>query len=293
MTTAPGGKILEVPEMPAHRPVVKALGAAIALGAALLLGAVPAGAATVTRVVSRAGTVQFVFRAAPGEINRLFATGQVSEESEFASFVFSGSPRPRPRGGCRAGPRPTAVTCQASGTQFGGFDGTRIFLGDRNDIATAAASQVFGQAGNDRLRARLSASADGGSGNDVLIGDSTDNALTGGLGNDHLDGGGGRDLALYAARRFSVHVDLRRPGPDGVRGERDFLFGIEDVRTGFGRDVVIGNAVPNTLITGPGNDTINVVHGGADTVLCGPGVDTVRADSSDRLVSCEHVIRIG
>lgn len=237
--------------------------------------------------------MQFVYRAGRGELNRLTVSGQVTQEPEFASFAFRGSPRPRPLGGCTRGPGPTTSTCQATGAQFGGFDGTRIFLGDRNDVATASQSQVFGEAGNDRLTARFGAPLDGGTGNDVLVGDGTDNTLTGGLGSDRLYGGAGRDVALYAARRAAIRVDLRRAGPDGARGERDFLFGVENVRTGRGPDFLVGNAVANTFTAGAGNDTANVVGGGPDIVFCGPGFDTVRADSTDTLVGCERVTRAG
>ena len=252
--------------------------------ASVLMLAGSAGAATLGVIgVGRYRENDVVlYRAGLHEVNRLTVSGYVDPDLYTpGTLFFRGSPRPRLLGrGCILGPGPARVRCPSS--RWPGryaLSNIAIDLGDRNDVA--------------RIHSADPVLLDGGSGNDVLTGGTGLTWFIGGLGNDRIVGHGPHDLVLYSGRRTSVHVDLRRPGPDGVRGERDFLYGIEDVQTGLGPDVVIGNAAPNTLTTGPGNDTINVVGGGNDTVFCGPGIDTVRADSSDTLVSCEHVTRIG
>jgi hypothetical protein len=57
---------------------------------------------------------------------------------------------------------------------------------------------------------------------------------------------------------------------------------------------VTGGPGKDTITTGDGNDTINLVDGaGGDTVTCGGGIDTVNADTGDTVASdCENVSRV-
>jgi hypothetical protein len=96
----------------------------------------------------------------------------------------------------------------------------------------------------------------GRAGNDALSGRGRADCLSGGKGKDRISGGAGKDKLSGGA------------GKDKITG-------------GKSKDVVSG---------GPGNDTINVADGKRDRVSCGKGTDSVRADPTDRLRGCEHVV---
>ncbi|MEO0820905.1 MAG: DUF4214 domain-containing protein [Pseudomonadota bacterium] len=72
---------------------------------------------------------------------------------------------------------------------------------------------------------------DGGSGTDRLLGGEGNDTLAGGLGDDRLEGGAGDDVAIYAALRAAVEIEvdgerITLRGPDGT----DELVGIETVQ---------------------------------------------------------------
>jgi hypothetical protein len=123
----------------------------------------------------------------------------------------------------------------------------------------------------------------GGSGDDVLTGNSEPNRLEGNWGTDRLDGGGGNDLldggdggdtgdvylddgdtliggngpldyALYDTRNTAVTVTLDGVANDGRYGEGDNVgVDVEGVVGGNGNDTLIGNGrVTNFLYGGPG-----------------------------------------
>ena len=95
----------------------------------------------------------------------------------------------------------------------------------------------------------------GGSGNDVILGNAAANSLNGGSGNDSLDGDSGNDTI--------------NGGSDD-----DAIFG------GDGNDVINGNEGSDTIIGDAGNDTI---HGdaGDDTVIGGLGADQLFGDADN------------
>jgi Ca2+-binding RTX toxin-like protein len=143
--------------------------------------------------------------------------------------------------------------------------------------------------------------AQGGSGDDILIGDDGANVLTGGPGNDILVGeagddilvggtdddiyiltpgstdtllelaGAGRDTRDYSAYPADcpVIVNLAAGTATGTTG----VAIIENVIGGWGDDILTGDGNANLLIGGPGND---ILAGGAgdDTLSGGPGDDT-------------------
>lgn len=132
----------------------------------------------------------------------------------------------------------------------------------------------------------------GGSGNDTLAGDGTDNVLTGNDGDDRLigrgghdtlDGGDGSDTADYSGASSSVTVNLvtQTASNDGD-GSADDLVSIENVIgssqsdniTGDGGDNVIdGNGGSDTIDGGGGNDRL--ISGGGDTTMHGGTGDDV------------------
>ena len=108
-------------------------------------------------------------------------------------------------------------------------------------------------AGNDTLvvdsNVTADIHADGGKGNDVMIGGSGDDTLKGGDGSDIIAGRGGND-----------HID-------GGRG-RDYLFG------GNGNDVIHGGKGNDYIDGGNGND-VEFGGKGNDVLSGGPGFDAL------------------
>ena len=148
------------------------------------------------------------------------------------------------------------------------------------------------------LRDRLDIEyAVGGSGNDLLLGNSLvnylmggdgDDTLDGGAGTDHYDGGAGNDVFIYydadyisggggtdlwdaSAKNTSVALYL------------DNLDDLENATGGSGDDLLSGNSLNNVLIGGAGNDTLWGAAGndslwgdaGNDTLDGGAGNDTL------------------
>ncbi len=100
--------------------------------------------------------------------------------------------------------------------------------------------------------ASLIENAIGGAGNDTLFGNSAANMLTGGRGNDVIDGRGGTDTAVYSGLRTNYSwvqngdgtwkvTDLRSGSPDGV----DTLKNIENLKFSDVTVALSGATVPN------------------------------------------------
>ena len=97
--------------------------------------------------------------------------------------------------------------------------------------------------------------------------------LLGGEGIDRLFGGDGNDTVLYDTDEDLV-IDLNSEwqlGNDGTAEGIDKLIDIENVTTGSGNDVLVGNDGDNVLIGGDGDDTLTG----------GDGADVFRFYSSE------------
>lgn len=162
-----------------------------------------------------------------------------------------------------------------------------IYTARRAPVAVdLRATSGAGEAGeNDRITGIEN--AQGGAGDDVLIGTDAPNNLEGGAGTDAVSGGRGNDF-LFGG------FDSAFPGGPG---ERDSLDG------GPGDDAIFGSPGPNLIQAGPGQDTVFGFGGSdsivsddasADNVACGASSDAVRADALDFAPrSCERVQRRG
>ncbi|MBL1242199.1 MAG: hypothetical protein COB13_010145, partial [OCS116 cluster bacterium] len=151
-----------------------------------------------------------------------------------------------------------------TGTRIYGYDGAD------NIIGGAGADYLNAGSGDDTISA--------GAGDDSLLGGGGDDMLQGGLGADSLAGNGGNDTVVYSADTVGVKVNLAaQTAADNVGGiseaNGDTLSSIENVTSGSGADVLIGNGVANVLIAGAGDDFITG-GGGADTINGGAGSDT-------------------
>ncbi|MTE01011.1 hypothetical protein GIY56_11965 [Paracoccus sp. YIM 132242] len=143
--------------------------------------------------------------------------------------------------------------------------------------------RLFGLGGNDRLRGGLGHDGvEGGAGNDTLAGDDGNDLLAGGAGHDLLQGGGGNDVlngslgvdtAVYAGS-VVVTVRLAMTAQQKTGHGLDRLVGIENVTSGSGRDVLVGNGLANSLAGGAGNDNLRGGDG-ADRITGGTGADTL------------------
>lgn len=126
----------------------------------------------------------------------------------------------------------------------------------KNNIGIAKAVKVGGQVIN------YIENAEGGSGNDRLVGNATDNRLGGNDGNDVLLGFGGADRLFGDAGRDWLFGGAGRDRAYGGKGH-DRLFGKD------GRDLLLGGLGKDKLFGGKGND---VLGGGAgNDVLAGSG----------------------
>ncbi|WP_027998190.1 beta strand repeat-containing protein [Sinorhizobium arboris] len=125
----------------------------------------------------------------------------------------------------------------------------------------------------------------GGSGDDVITGDTQNNLFRGGGGNDVLDGGDGNDTVDYTDKTASVVVTLAGSTPSTVFVNgvaEDTISNFENVYGGSGNDILTGDDRNNVLRGEAGNDILNggsgddALFGGAgnDTADGGDGVDT-------------------
>lgn len=152
------------------------------------------------------------------------------------------------------------------------FDGTAGVMIGRIDGSNGD-DTLLGGMGNETLRGGNDEdSLNGGGGNDTIQGDDFDSA------NDVFNGGDGIDTLDLDGDSGGVTVDLAAGIASGGSFGVDTLISIENVQTGFGNDLLIGNDEDNTLDGGFGNDTL--MGGlGADRLVGGEGIDT--ADYSD------------
>ena len=119
-----------------------------------------------------------------------------------------------------------------------------------------------------------------GAGNDWIYANGGDDVLIGGEGIDRLFGGDGNDTVLYETDDNLV-IDLNTEwqlGNGGTDQGIDKLIDIENVTTGSGADVLIGNDGANILTGGDGDDTLTGGDG-ADVFRFysseGPSTDTI------------------
>ena len=119
-----------------------------------------------------------------------------------------------------------------------------------------------------------------GAGNDWVHGNGGDDILLGGEGTDRLFGGDGNDTVLYQTDEDLV-IDLNSEwqlGNGDTSEGYDKLIDIENVTTGSGDDVLVGDGGDNILTGGDGDDTMTG-GGGADVFRFysseGPSTDVI------------------
>ena len=158
-------------------------------------------------------------------------------------------------------------------------------------IGSNGADNLTGGNGNDTI--------EGLGGADYMVGGPGDDILDpdGGSanpGSDYVDGGPGNDTVDYSDDQdggVSVDLSIAAFQPTGTSGS-DLFTGVENVMgTGFA-DTLRGDKGPNRFTAYSGADSIDVRDGGPDTVDCGEDADTVTTDlpGIDTLLGCETTL---
>jgi Ca2+-binding RTX toxin-like protein len=231
----------------------------------------PAAAATGTEAKARLGadwaTQSIVFTAAAGQTNDLNIFSMYTSDG-IRRIGFRDVVPLEPGDHCAysRAEDTTSVVCELP-ADSARPDRIDVFLGDGDDTIAAftpGIGTVSGGSGDDELHAHTARTVLGGAGNDMvmgpaalyggdgmdhLMGDSSDQRMWGGRGDDTIEGYGGDDT-VYAG-----------PGDDHAMG-------------GDGRDIVLG---------GPGDDTLDG-EGGDDLVCGGTGEDVLEGGPGRNVV---------
>jgi Ca2+-binding RTX toxin-like protein len=151
--------------------------------------------------------------------------------------------------------------------------------GDGNDTLNGGGVDLVGADGADELN--------GGAGDDALRGGRGNDRLDGGPGGDRISGEDGRDTVSYENRDSPVTVTFNGIADDGEPGEKDNVASdVEIVLGGPVADTLVGDARPNVLNAGKGEDYV-IGGAGPDALEGGPGIDVMRSrDNSRDVVSC-------
>jgi Ca2+-binding RTX toxin-like protein len=165
--------------------------------------------------------------------------------------------------------------------------------------------------------------ADGGPGDDELIGGESADSLNGGGGGadrmlgaagadvlqdgdvsgqadaDVLVGGPAVDTLVYARGTTPIELNLGDEKTHGEPGEGDSISTVENVVSGSGADRITGDGYANILVGGGGADLLrggagnDLLRGdaGNDSVFCGTGIDLARVGGRRDFVApdCERL----
>jgi Ca2+-binding RTX toxin-like protein len=224
--------------------------------------------------IGRGGTATLIdgkvrYKAAPGEANRIqviFVPGEGIHVIDRKNSVKAGE-------GCIS-INTDAAFCERRRDKAN-LSLIRVLAGDRDDRVRILA---------DARRVHL---LGGGGPDDLMGGEGTGtNVLDGGLGADVLRASPSSDawdVVDYSSRRRAVRATIGDgDADDGGRGEGDRITnGIEEVRGGFGNDVLKGEPNRDRLKGGRGQDTLRG-RAGRDDLLGGRGSDVLRARDGDK-----------
>jgi Ca2+-binding RTX toxin-like protein len=149
-----------------------------------------------------------------------------------------------------------------------GGDGADMLYGD------AGSDRILGEAGDDLIAAGAGGdTVFGGAGDDLIVAEvgDGDDAYYG----DDLSGAGGTDTLDMSAIRANVTADLGtgfggRGAVTSAASGSDTIWGIEDIVTGSGADVITASAAVNVIDGGLGNDIfrfLSAADADGDTLL--------------------------
>ncbi|MCX2922360.1 calcium-binding protein [Streptomyces sp. NEAU-W12] len=231
----------------------------------------PAAAATATEAKARVGadwaTQSILFTAAAGQANNLNIFSMYTSDG-IRRIGFSDVVPLEPGDHCAysRAEDTTSVVCELP-ADSPRPDRIDVLLGDGNDkIAafTPGIGTVSGGPGDDELHAHTARAVLGGAGNDMVMGPA---ALHGGDGTDHLMGDSGNQQ-MWGGR-----------GDDMIEG----YGGDDTVHAGPGDDHAMGGDGRDLVLGGPGNDTLDG-EGGDDIVCGGTGKDVLEGGPGRNIV---------
>ncbi|MGY0793751.1 peroxidase family protein [Azospirillum argentinense] len=160
-----------------------------------------------------------------------------------------------------------------------------IFAGDGNDdvFGGDGADMLYGDGGNDRILGGDGGDfINGGTGNDTVFGGDGDDVIVAEAGDgndvyygDDMVGGGGRDTIDLSAITANITADLGtglmgRGSVHSAQTGSDILWGIENIVTGSGNDVITASGAVNVMDGGAGNDSfrfLSAADADGDTIL--------------------------
>jgi len=182
------------------------------------------------------------------------------------------------------------LTCHGLTATIGGTSG------DDDIDGTGGDDVILALDGDDEI--------DGRGGDDTICGGNGDDEIDGGDDEDYISGEAGKDTVLYNDRNRAVNVTLAgNDDNDGEAGEHDTVRDdVENVRSGSGNDVLVGNARANRLYGDGGSDVLrgkggrDKLFGEADNDTLNGGRDRDRCDGGAGIdfakPSCERPINI-
>lgn len=163
----------------------------------------------------------------------------------------------------------------------------------QNDVEVLV---FYGEGGNDTITMPSTsldaATAQGGPGDDTLIGSNNGETLLGQDGDDFIEpkdgadtvsGGAGLDTIDYETSVEGMTIDLKTQTATGGDATGDSISGFESAQGGSGDDTITGSSADNDLYGGGGTDTLNGGRG-ADDVYGEDGTDYLNGNGgADRL----------
>jgi len=185
-------------------------------------------------------------------------------------------------------------------TLIGGLGNDTYYVDNIGDIVTET-DATLSSGGSDTVHSALNAYALGANvengrltatGAAALTGNSLDNTLFAGAGNNVLNGMTGVDAASYVYAGSAVTVSLAVTTAQATGGSgSDTLIAIENLTGSNYNDTLTGSAAANLLNGGAGNDVLN---GGAglDRMTGGEGSDTYYVSSADDIVIETNAVAI-
>ncbi|WP_460154579.1 type I secretion C-terminal target domain-containing protein [Pseudomonas sp. S2_G10] len=163
-----------------------------------------------------------------------------------------------------------------------GGDGSDLYYVDNASDIVSETNATASTGGTDRVYSYLGAYTLGDNVENLRLlstgaangtGNSLNNVIDAGAGNNILNGGAGIDTASYAYATAAVTANLALTTAQATGGSgSDTLLNFENLTGSNYNDKLTGNATANTLIGGAGNDTLT---GGAgnDLLIGGTGLD--------------------
>ncbi|PPK39550.1 hypothetical protein CD175_08675 [Pseudomonas laurylsulfatiphila] len=172
--------------------------------------------------------------------------------------------------------------------RLSGGDGSDIYFVDNIGDSVNETSTLVSTGGEDTVYSYLTDYTLGSNVENLRVlatgtanstGNSLNNLIYAGSGNNSLDGAAGIDTASYAYAGSAVTASLASAAAQATGGSgSDILLNFENLTGGNFNDILTGSTTANTLSGGAGNDTLN---GGAgnDLLLGGTGVDRLNGGS--------------